>query len=262
MEPKITSVPVSVIMRVKNGVCTPASRFENDESPSSAVDKENRRHEVFRTNPLDDTPKTVDSDTIAVQMKSRLSPAVQDCVKIATIPVVGSGGAVLTPLVLSAPLPADANLVRAIKYKLGATEYCRRPLMPKPPPGGAVVLVGSSATSAVIQSPQNDTRTRSFVCEFDGCGKNYFKSSHLKAHKRSHTGEKPYGCPWDGCQRRFSRSDELSRHKRTHTGEKKFACSVCGKSFMRSDHLTKHAKSHKRTASATLKSAHSTFVKT
>lgn len=80
-----------------------------------------------------------------------------------------------------------------------------------------------------FRSSGDPGKKKQHICHIPGCGKVYGKTSHLRAHLRWHTGERPFVCTWILCGKRFTRSDELQRHKRTHTGRAQDAASsgVC-----------------------------------
>ncbi|XP_068210875.1 LOW QUALITY PROTEIN: Krueppel-like factor 13 [Palaemon carinicauda] len=147
----------------------------------------------------------------------------------------------------TAPMPPSVQEVPLDFSKRGVTEMGVRDLTATTAtPGkgggdkGAVAVKRGRGRASQLKLDDK----RAHPCSFPGCDKVYGKSSHLTAHLRTHTGERPFECTWISCRKRFARSDELARHTRTHTGEKNFVCPVCQKRFMRSDHLSKHARRH------------------
>ena len=178
---------------------------------------------------------------------------------------------------LSAPPVFNAPGTTSFQYPNSTTSLPLSPLSPSPNGSSPAHIYFhttdvSSTAYQVSESPQARSRLRrvactcpncisgmntgknvdgspkkkQHVCHYPNCAKVYGKTSHLRAHLRWHTGERPFVCNWLFCGKRFTRSDELQRHRRTHTGEKRFICPECSKRFMRSDHLKKHQRTHDR----------------
>lgn len=83
---------------------------------------------------------------------------------------------------------------------------------------------------------------KKFKCEYTGCRWSFFLYNELKAHYRSHTGERTYLC--DICGYAAGTRNRLNRHHRTHTGVRDHHCEYCNYKAGTRTHLRRHMRIH------------------
>jgi metallothionein expression activator len=79
---------------------------------------------------------------------------------------------------------------------------------------------------------------KTFVCNYNGCGKLFTRRYNVRSHVQTHLSDRPFLCEFEGCDKAFVRQHDLTRHRKIHE-EFAFKCD-CGKKFSRHDALFRH----------------------
>lgn len=88
------------------------------------------------------------------------------------------------------------------------------------------------------QAGARERRETNLPCQT--CGRVFGSAANLRAHVRTHTGERPFVC--QVCGWSFAQRSNLRRHQLTHDGVKRFTCTYCGKLFSRKASCVSHVK--------------------
>ncbi|XP_006817421.1 uncharacterized protein LOC100366307 [Saccoglossus kowalevskii] len=126
---------------------------------------------------------------------------------------------------------AQASLISATQESIAKAYGDEEPVSP----------VGNSYTVQKTESGE-----RIYVCHYEGCGRSFKASSHLKYHRETHAGQKVLKCSFDGCDKRFSWPAHRKYHMKTHLGDRPHRCELsgCNKSFYVYQRLKVHMRTH------------------
>ncbi|GAA6012505.1 hypothetical protein JCM11491_004354 [Sporobolomyces phaffii] len=99
------------------------------------------------------------------------------------------------------------------------------------------LAASSSSTDAKDRDPKKPTvmvqlggrksdRPKPWVCDRDGCGRGFARSSDLNRHYKIHDGIRAFKCSFEGCNRDFIQKSALDTHERVHSAIERSATAV------------------------------------
>lgn len=110
-------------------------------------------------------------------------------------PASANTAPVQQPLIVGSAVPqGTVMLVLPPQSSVSQAPHCTQTVMTLGntkllPLAPAPVYVPAGPSAGTTATKMDFSRRRNYVCNFPGCRKTYFKSSHLKAHLRTHTGK-------------------------------------------------------------------------
>lgn len=208
-ETKGTEISSKLTTQTQNTIkmetqCRPVSSENNTNTSANSENSSVGMPVVLQIQPLQIKQEN-QSCSGATTSTTPPTPAPASDIKIAqlVVNIQGQTFALVPQFLPSAPCSSSS----ATKIN-GSSKFVRIapvPIAAKPNSGGgegvSLEFQGGLLVGEVQKFQKNPVADliKMHKCNFPGCAKMYTKSSHLKAHLRRHTGEKPFACNWPGC---------------------------------------------------------------